>query len=444
MSAQPPPQTLLLGCRPIRVLVVTSTQTGGMPQSHRDLAIALQRCAGKGGLEVWHLNALHQTLTLSRVDDLGQDCVVHRHQLPQAVAPTTHRDPAYDAVVRTWLTEYRFSVLQVHHLAWHSLGLLSLAKEAGARVVVTFHDYYHLCPTVKLVDADGHYCAGACSAGATDCAPEPMWPGFAFPRLRGAWVQEWRQMAEQALAAADAYTAPHDSVRQVVLTHLDLPADKPFEVMAHGRDFAQVQWLGQLPKRGQVLNILVPGHLIAAKGLDVVRRLAQRDRGEKLQFHVLGPVQAPLEMPGVTVHGEYRSEEFSTWVRRISPHVGAVFSIWNETWCHTLTEMWACGLPVMAFDFPTVGSRIRESGAGWVWPVEAAAEGEAAVADLHARILRLDFMEVSRKAARAAAWMPKLLQQCTKRMAQKYLALYRRCGVEVADEELGVDVDPNN
>ena len=47
-----------------------------------------------------------------------------------------------------------------------------------------------------------------------------------------------------------------------------------------------------------------------------------------------------------------------------------MFSIWNETWCHTLTEMWACGLPVMAFDFPTVAARINATGAGWVWPME--------------------------------------------------------------------------
>ncbi|MEI6029291.1 MAG: hypothetical protein WCT47_21665 [Betaproteobacteria bacterium] len=47
-----------------------------------------------------------------------------------------------------------------------------------------------------------------------------------------------------------------------------------------------------------------------------------------------------------------------------------MFSIWNETWCHTLTEMWACGLPVMAFEFPTVAARINATGAGWVWPME--------------------------------------------------------------------------
>ena len=95
---------------------------------------------------------------------------------------------------------------------------------------------------------------------------------------------------------------------------------------------------------------------------------------------------------------------------------GAVFSIWNETWCHTLTEMWTCGLPVMAFDFPTVTARINATGAGWVWPMETTQA-------LYQRILALDFMEISRRTARTArtaALKPTLLQQSTLQMARRY------------------------
>ena len=90
-----------------------------------------------------------------------------------------------------------------------------------------------------------------------------------------------------------------------------------------------------------------------------------------------------------------------------------MFSIWNETWCHTLTEMWACGLPVMAFDFPTVAARINATGAGWVWPMETTQA-------LYQRILALDFMEISRRTARTAALKPTLQQQSTLEMARCY------------------------
>jgi len=41
-------------------------------------------------------------------------------------------------------------------------------------------------------------------------------------------------------------------------------------------------------------------------------------------------------------------------------------SIWPETWCHTLTELWAVGLPVVGFNTGAVGERLQKTGAGWL------------------------------------------------------------------------------
>jgi len=416
--------------KPRRLLTVTSTHTGGTPQTNRDLMHALlapalgaaEHEAAAGAhlagsplvAEVFHLNALHRQLTLARVSADGGEQTVQAHTLAQPVDPSTHHSAEYDEVVGVWLRSGAFDVVHIQHLGWHSLGLLKLAKAAGARVVVTFHDFYHLCPTVKLLDAEGRYCAGACTPGQADCTPEPMWPGHTFAHLRGGWVSTWREGAAQALAHADVYTAPHESVRATVLQHLALPPDKPFVVVPHGRDWERIQWMGQLPKKGQALQILVPGQLVKAKGLDVVQALAALDGGNRLHLHLLGGGGLNVKpAPGLTVHGEYRPQDFSARVAEIRPHVGAVFSIWNETWCHTLTEMWACGLPVMAFDFPTLAARINATGAGWVWPMETTQA-------LYHRILALDFMEVSRRTARTAALRPTLLQQTTLQMARRY------------------------
>ena len=68
----------------------------------------------------------------------------------------------------------------------------------------------------------------------------------------------------------------------------------------------------------------------------------------------------------IICHGPYKRDEFNTHVNNIAPHFGAVFSIWDETWCHTLTEIWASGIPALVLDYPTVGGRVRNSKAGWV------------------------------------------------------------------------------
>lgn len=92
---------------------------------------------------------------------------------------------------------------------------------------------------------------------------------------------------------------------------------------------------------------------------------------------MLGTIDSALDWswPGnVIVHGAYRRDEFQWHVARIRPHLGAVLSLWAETWCHTLTELWSAGVPVIGFNIGAVGERLSETGAGWaVQPLTAEA-----------------------------------------------------------------------
>src|SRR5690606_32380144 len=83
-------------------------------------------------------------------------------------------------------------------------------------------------------------------------------------------------------------------------------------------------------------------------------------------IHILGKVAPDIKMPGsVVCHGEYTRELFQHLLTKIRPHIGAVLSIWPETWCHTLTELWSAGVPVIGFDSGAVGERLAHTGAGW-------------------------------------------------------------------------------
>lgn len=126
--------------------------------------------------------------------------------------------------------------------------------------------------------------------------------------------------AATALAHADVYAAHHESVRATVLQHPALPPDKPFMVVPHGRDWERIQWMGQLPKKGQALQILVPGQLVKAKGLDVVQALAALDGGNRLHLHLLGSGGLNVKpAPGLTVHCEYRPQVSAPAWRRFAP-----------------------------------------------------------------------------------------------------------------------------
>lgn len=115
--------------------------------------------------------------------------------------------------------------------------------------------------------------------------------------------------------------------------------------------------------------MLLPGHIARSKGAEVLLQLASHKALGRVEWHVLGtlaPEFQPRMPENVIVHGAYHREAFNDHVAQIRPHVGAVLSIWPETWCHTLTELWAAGLPVVGFDIGAVGERLKATGAGWV------------------------------------------------------------------------------
>lgn len=354
-----------------RVLFVIATLTGGTPQTNRDLMSALD-----DAVEPWLLHCDSQTLRLYQVVNKGPDVLIHQHDLTEPVEPLTHVSHEYDRVVRHWLASYDFTALHIRHLAWHSLHLPRLAKAEGLRVIKSFHDFYAACPTVKLLDENQRYCAGNCTRTHGACQPE-LWQATSsqpvFPALKHQWVHQWRQLfVEKVVPYCDAFVMTHSSVKDVLQPLLGLP-DAQIHIIPHGRHFHQFLRMAAPCQPDTPLRILVLGNISQAKGSQIIGQLAQLDKGEKLHFHILGVTEL-AEQPGITLHGAYQRDELAARVAKINPHVGGIFSIWNETWCHTLTELWALGIPAIVTDFPTLKDRVSRSGAGWVMDIEALAQ----------------------------------------------------------------------
>lgn len=398
-----------------RALFVISTEVGGTPQTNQDLMSALS-----DRYETYVLRSDARSMVLTRWRG-GRADTLHHVRLPEALRPFPHVDASYDRVLAGWLVEYGFSIVHIRHLAWHSLSLPRLARAFGVPVVFSFHDFYTICPTVRLVDENGVFCGGTCTATQGQCRHE-LWASKGFPPLKNAAVFRWRDGMAAMLADCDAFVTTSQDTRRRIQQFFPPTAEKPFQVIEHGRDFPPFSRVGHFPKPGERVRILVPGNISATKGAGVIKTMQGLDRAGRFEFHILGKASKELAgLPNVVCHGAYERKRFGDVVRGIDPHFGAVLSIWAETFCHTLTEMWACGLPVAAFDLGAVGDRIRRHGGGWligdVTP-EAALAGLAAVAfdpaGFAARLVEVAAWQEGAGAHETCAWM-----------ADRYDALYR-------------------
>lgn len=410
VGASPPPPGELP-----RLLFVISLHSGGTPQTNQDLMLALQPRA-----ECLVLRCAEDELVLYLFHS-GDHVPLERHRLAAPVPAVPHTSDEYDRVAAAWLRDYAVSLVHIRHLAWQGLGLIRVAKQLDLPVICSFHDYYAVCPSLKLLDEHQRYCGGRCTASGGECTAE-LWPQEALTPLKHDGVLAWQQRFAGALALCDALVTTTAAARALHGEIFPALAERPFEVIPHGRDFPQLSALAERPVVGEPLRVLLPGHVAVAKGARVLLELARLPALAHVEWHVLGTLEGELlaQLPAnVVVHGPYRREAFAEEVAALRPHLGAVLSIWPETWCHTLTELWSVGVPVIGFDIGAVGERLAASGAGWpVSPLSA-----EAVAETLQHASRPEAWDHA--ARRVTHWQRHGQTRCAE-MADAYWALYER------------------
>lgn len=359
-----------------RILYVLSIQSGGTPQTNQDLMLALQ-----GKAECLVLRCAGHELTLYFFHD-GIYVPLASHQLQQPIEPFPHALPEFDLVVERWLAQYRVTMVHIRHLAWQGLGVIALADRLDVPVVCSFHDYYTVCPSVKLLDENLQFCGGRCTASRGEC-PHELWSAEQMPALKHENIYVWQQQFAGALVLCDGFVTTTAAARELILSIFPALAGMPFDVVPHGRDFTELNTLAERPAPGGELRVLVPGHLAVAKGSQVLLELAQNPALGHVQWHVLGSLSGARDAgvpDNLIIHGAYARDDFASLVAQIRPHVGAVLSVWPETWCHTLTELWSVGVPVLGFDIGAVGERLTATGAGWpISPLSADAAAQALI-----------------------------------------------------------------
>ncbi len=392
-----------------RVLFVLPEGSGGMAVANLELMRAL-----RDGWEPWMLTSDRRTLRLS---ELTEDEPVQREewtlQRPLRAADLSRRD--YREIVAGVLAGRAFELVHMRHVFKHTFDLPAVAAELGIPLVVSFHDFYLVCPTIHLLDDRDRYCAGECTPGDGSCRIPDAGLGD-LPHLKHAYVHQWRAEAEAMLRHAGALVTTSEHARAVHRRALPSLRDRPFEVIGHGRTLRQQGAIAAAPQPGGSVRVLVVANLDVHKGADYLRALRAAPGGERIELHLLGAVPDAHADLGVR-HGPFAPGELAARAATISPAFAGCFSVAAETWSHALTEAWALGLPVLATDLGAPGERIRAHGGGRLLPVDDPAAAAALVLEL-----------ADDPAAYAAMAAQATLRGCPSvgAMADAYDELYRR------------------
>ncbi len=280
--------------------------------------------------------------------------------------------PRERAALARLLTAERVGRAEVHHLIGHDHALLGLLGRLGIPYEMIVHDYALFCPRINLVGAERRYCGEPDLAGCEACIADA---GSALDETIG--VAALRARSAAALAGATRVIVPSADVARRIARHFP-PVDP---VVSPWEDDRAILAGAALPPAGPVQDgptrggrVCVVGAIGIEKGFEVLLALG-RDAAERalpLEFVLVGHScdDARLLATGrVLVTGPYRPDEAVALIRAQGAALALLPSIWPETWCYALSEAWAAGLEVAAFDLGAPAERIRRTGRGWLLPL---------------------------------------------------------------------------
>lgn len=83
-------------------------------------------------------------------------------------------DPLTYRAFATMLANEKADLVHFHNFQFLTLSLLSAARRAGLRTVVSIYDYWLFCPTVMLLDPHKQFCRRAHGSWCVDCLPPTL------------------------------------------------------------------------------------------------------------------------------------------------------------------------------------------------------------------------------------------------------------------------------
>jgi GT2 family glycosyltransferase/glycosyltransferase involved in cell wall biosynthesis len=273
------------------------------------------------------------------------------------------RLPREAAALRRLLRAARPEAAEIHHVLGHDDAVLRLPALLGVAYDVWVHDWQTLCPRLAFVTPEGFYCgeppARDCDACTSRGDPPALPLSAAALRARSAAL----------LAGARAVVVASEDAARRLRRHF--PGVQP-RIAAWEAPMPPAP--PAAPRGAGTLHVAVAGALGIEKGYRVLLDCARDAAARRLdlQFTVVGyTIDDPplLETGRVFITGPFAAEDAAALLTASGATLGFLPSIWPETWCYALSDIWRAGLPCAVFDIGAPAERVRNSGRGFVLPL---------------------------------------------------------------------------
>lgn len=267
--------------------------------------------------------------------------------------------------------DFGIDLIHVHHLYGMSFDIFYKAKELDIPIVMTLHDYFCICPTIKLFTDEQNSCAGKTveTEKCRGCLNSVCGISSQID-----YISLWRKKSEEIFNICSRLFVPDESTKNIYEYYYPKLVEN-IKVIPHGYMSINVEAAKtvdtnaiEISKEKKELHVAFIGGISYEKGGLPIANIISNCR-EKVKWYVMGDIGVSelqkISGENIVKTGRYSPDELPILLKKNQIDVIGIISIWPETYSYTLTEALLNGVPVITTNIGALGRRTEEIDCGW-------------------------------------------------------------------------------
>lgn len=270
------------------------------------------------------------------------------------------------------------AAIHYHHFLRMDFFWLEISKLLKVPFYVTLHDYYTICPLIKLSGKTDKYCGLPNDKECNECLKCKKNQLRIDMKMEIDDIKKWREKWNEFLLQAQKVFVPHGDVKRrlaKVLPELEITVFENPEIVPVSVTYEKKQ---KKHKKYKKIRIGIIGALEKTKGAGVILAVAEEivRRNLPIDLILFGRfLEYKNNIPAsLTVLGSYTEEHVYQQIVDNTIDYFIFPSLVPETYSYTLSIPIKLGIPILGVDIGAIGARIKEHAWGEVYPYESNAE----------------------------------------------------------------------
>ena len=258
------------------------------------------------------------------------------------------------------LSKYEINLVHYQHLIRHIPSLPFISRALGIPSIFSVHDYFPISHRFNLLDEQGKFNFDNFSSSINSDILLFDSEGIKFGS-QGIRIAFWSQLFK----TFDLIHYNSNTTKKYIeaIYPENILLKNVVRAIPYNGDFSKISEKNLVSTEKDILNVLIIGNFTRVKGADILLKIFNVTRNSKLRFHVYGRIDGEfshaisiLDFSHVKFYGEYDNRDLKKVLsgKDVSLHL----STWPETFCITLSEVWASNIVPIVTDLGALGERV--------------------------------------------------------------------------------------